>query len=187
MLSDFIDIICNNNINLIVSDGEHTQEEKIEAWQKMMSDYYAMLGDGNFRRFLSQTGRIDDKKAKIYCVISTVNLLLQLTDNKMYSPALIQDLCNWGYNIEFTGDEEKYIKDLDLIFTRLKSEERQLRKWIAEIEEETKDKGKITEDHFGDVIAAIAEVTKVVLEPTKTSVWSYIFLVKRLNKQAKKK
>lgn len=186
MLSDFMDIMCNNNLALVVKSGEPTQEAILAAWEDLIGEYYSMLGESNYNGFIRKAGRIEGKRARIYCIVNTVNVLLGLTEIQTYSPELLQDLRNWGYDVQFTDDEDKYIEDLEKVFTKLKREERELRLWINEIQEETKGKTNVmTEAYFGDTIAAIADIAKVVLEPTKTSVWSYVFLVKRLNKQAK--
>ena len=178
MLDRFMEALIEDKHDLIVQEGVYSEKEIEEKWNEFMVEYHSVIKDANYRSFLHKTGRIAMTETKIVCVVNIVSYLQELAQLEVYSPILLNELTKLGFHIEFK-DEVQYYNDLEKILVKLKKEQRDLRLMNKEIESE-QENSKISYDQFGDSISAIMDKYKIVINPNTTSVWSYLYTLKRL-------
>lgn len=115
MMDKFIECVCHRNYAVLVIEGTATEEEIVEAWIKVKSQYMQLLKSAQADVKIEQVNETTEYHLKKV----TVEYLLVIL-YMGYDQDIIEQLQEEGYDYPFT--EETYLEDIEKVIAELGSE-----------------------------------------------------------------
>lgn len=177
-MPDFLDALCDDNLNALIISGKATSEQLNEAWLLILSEYYELRGD-----------TIDTvEQWTLSRDILRIQTHLQLLDNciqflsKRYSDSIAESLRRLGYQFKPTSFElVDYIGLLEQVVNKSKLKYIQLKQFIKQLEKQMADGGKEKpkRDYFENMIIHIEEMQGATYDIAELTVSKYVLLEKK--------
>jgi len=177
-LSDFIIAHCDKDYSVLIIKGNPTQEELEQVWKGLYEDYVKAIGG------VELSGKISSIKTYILLEskIKQASMLLELFQVEQAHDMIARKINKFGYGIG-NVTKENLPKMIKIFESKVKTDIVRLNALAREIEKGTDKKDQeITEASYYDMIAAIAETLKIVINPNETNVLQYVSLVNQYKK-----
>jgi hypothetical protein len=175
------------DLKALIIEGEPDQCSLDDAWLTIYSDYCNLRGGVQILALIQRCKAIAVLSSKI----DRVSVLVQAA-RRVVSDELIAAIGAEGYRLEAarmkSADDADYIKAVDAVAAKLKSDKLRLEQMLADRDKPKKgvpveDQRKEESEHFTDEIVAVEEMLKIAIDEDRTTVEKYCGYIRRLQKQ----
>lgn len=178
----FLLCLCDEQFEALVIDGKPTQDELMEAWVLLLSEYQELRGDSVDS---VEQIRLAKEIHKLRSHLQLVEYCLQFLAVG-YSESIAGSLRELGYTFKPAEPiPSLYIDQLNKVANKTKLKYVQLQQMVKQLAEELK-KGqseKATRDQFESTLIHIEEMQKTTYDLDTITVSKYVMLEKKLQKQ----
>jgi hypothetical protein len=115
MMDKFIQCACHHNYQVLLMEGEATDQELIDAWIKVKSEHLKNINNTRANIDIEAAKEISDYELKKETVESLLDILIANYDER-----IIECLTDEGYDYAFT--EDTYKDDIDRVRAELACE-----------------------------------------------------------------
>lgn len=171
MLDKFIDVLCNDNLEALIIEGNPPQHELKQVWETMHYKYIEIVGGDDVADRLKLVRDI----TILSCKVERIEALLEVL-SVAPSEGLFEQLYNLDYNIPTLPYNEPNIKVLGkLITAQMKLDVVKVKTLIQQMEEgQKKGEGeKMTEESFYKLIIDVSEMFKITIKESETSALAF--------------
>ena len=181
MIPAFIEVL-KGDLSLIVAEGEPTEQQLKECWERLHNEYLELTADDNLKHYIRETGRIDDLQGKIERVNMYLLCLLELYEAEFISPKILEALGKEGYHVHFDKEHpDKYFEDLNLIPSLLKKKENELNQLRKKYDGMMDSKREMSIDQIvGANLTTISDAMKMQINESQLSVFMYCNYLNRI-------
>lgn len=176
MLTGFIDCLVYQNYDVLVVEGNATEQDKAAAWDQVWNEYLTLINLPNYKYVTELIRQI----ALLYLKLNIVEWNVKALQNGYY-PDCVKALKDVGLNYKFDPEDPlQYAADLDAAVKKSKS-------WVVEYQQRQKEydqyqksapKEAITEEAFMDNLATLGKVMGFRIDPHSVSVAEYCSMMK---------
>lgn len=178
-LSQFIECLINNNLQVLIKEGTATQSDLNKAWELIYNEYAQLNESLVYRTVLSFEKEIS-RLTERYSQITTACLVLSVKHSKYF----IQLLKDFGYNYvfdyadkaSFESDLEKVLKISKSILVQKEQKEKAYQKFMSEQKAE-----KVSLSYFDDCLTAISQYMRIDYNPETIKLTKFVNILKRMN------
>ena len=178
-LSQFIECLINNNLQVLIKEGTATQSDLAKAWELIYNEYAELNESVVYRMVLSfekEISRLDER----YTQIKTACLVLSVKHSKYF----IQLLKDFGYNYQFDyANKDSFEADLINVLKKAKSiliqkeqKEKAYQKYMSEHTGQ-----KVTPSYFDDCLTAISQFMRIDYNPETIKLTKFVNILKKMN------
>lgn len=173
-LAVFIQVVTTNNYKLLVKEGKHSDNEIIEAWNNIYSEYFELCGSTDAKHMINTVKTIAIAENKIKIINAAVLVLRRDHNETMY-----RALSKMGFKAKRFDNQEEREEELKKVISRAKSlvhvlneAERQLK----QMEGEGNKKASIND--FTNTIVQLGKYQGYRIDPEITTVAEYLAIQK---------
>jgi hypothetical protein len=178
--SKYIEILVNKDLNLLIIEGNATENELSDAWQTINELYIEAIGDLDTKIRIESAREIAYLEGRINIANSIIKQL-----EYGYSDALIQMLSSFGYIISIEPNEANLKAYINQFNGYLKAELLELQEKLNEIDKVEKKETEITKQYFEKIIVAIELTFKFQISVEKITTAKYCEYVNSYNNHIK--
>jgi hypothetical protein len=178
--SKYIEILINKDLNLLIIEGNATENELSDAWQIINELYIEAIGDLDTKIRIESAREIAYLEGRINIANSIIKQL-----EYGYSDALIQMLSSFGYIISIEPNEANLEAYINQFNGYLKVELLELQEKLNEIDKVEKKETEITKQYFEKIIVAIELTFKFQISVEKITTAKYCEYVNSYNNHIK--
>ena len=167
----FLKCLTQNNLSVLVEQGEPSAHQMFHAWITVLSAYYTLIKSREQLRYIKMVAKMEGLNLKITVVTALCEAL-----RIWYEPKLVQCLKNWGYRLTYSP--ETLLSDLDRTLLLLSNDNFKLVKMRSEYDNAHKDKKKsgevtATKDSYMRILYAIEKFRQQRYPPTTITVYEF--------------
>lgn len=176
----FIDAYVDNNLSVLVIEGNPPEQEINEAWFDIRVQYADAIGDTNFRNYATVKGQVANLE------ITNEKARILITELSMHYCTQLHDRLNKLFNYKFNLPGDNYEGEL-------KRAEKRAGGWrlelsmkqaaVAKMEKKMGDGGQVSREYFQGLKLTIHTHFKVSLIDEKTTTWEFCELLNRIRKE----
>ena len=176
-LSDFITAHCDNDLSVLVLQGNPTEEELKVVWDKLFQQYVKAVSGSQFQSKLQDVKDYTLLESKI----RRASMLLELYQVEEAHKMIAEMLESFKYPIG-TVTVDNLHASLKRFRAYLKADIVKLNGMAKKLETKAEKDVKPTAESYYDTLVGIGEHLKVVLIPNEISVALYCSYVNQLNR-----
>lgn len=168
-LDRFIECSCNNDLRQLIIEGEPPEHELQQTWEALYLRYIEIVGGADVMERLEMIKEVN----LISLRVNRIEALFEVLDVAP-SEALFGQLYNLGYEIPELPYNDANMQTLCKRITALmKREVVRLQELQQRLDSEGGDGKQMTEQDYYNLLVEIADVFKVVLKESETSVFVF--------------
>lgn len=178
----FIRCICEEDYHSLIISGKATDDQLLEAWVLLLSEYQELKGDTietveqvrlsrDIRKFRSHLQILD-------CCVSFLA--------ERYSESIANSLRQLGYIFKpVSTNPQEYISQLNVIINKSKLKYVQLQQMVKQLAEELKkaQPKPPAREQFEETLIHIEEMQKTSYDLDRLTVYKYVMLERKLQRQ----
>lgn len=181
-MSVFIQCICEEDYRALIISGKATDDQLLEAWVLLLSEYQELKGDTI--EGIEQV-RLSRDIWKLRSHLQILDCCVQFLSER-YSESIANSLRELGYKFNPVEKEpKKYIPLLNSIINKSKLKYVQLQQMIKQLAEELKkaQPSPTTREQFEETLIHIEEMQKTSYDLDHLTVYKYVMLERKLQRQ----
>ncbi|TAN17237.1 MAG: hypothetical protein EPN37_07225 [Chitinophagaceae bacterium] len=175
----FIDIMVEGRYELLVKEGQPSDEDLKRAWNLIYAEYMDAMGDDGYKKTIGILRDINILSWQHQRITTLVQVL-----SVYYVPEAVKELKKMGYSINYDpGNLTAYQIDLQRAYERAKT----LLTKISILQNDLKSAtGKAsTRQDYQTMFISLSEYAKYQVHPAQISAFQFAVMMKRCNEYAK--
>jgi hypothetical protein len=191
-LDVFIDTHCDDNLQLLVIEGDVPRETLQDTWQKMFDDFLDKMQDEDGAYLKDQIKHLNLLRTKIETVVTIVQYVRWLLDVNISVELddMLAELVSWtGLPVQLNqADKPGCFRMLDMVMahvTTWKVEGEQMRQEVEKDTAGMEGRDLMDRDYFDQMIVALSIGNKFKVNRQETTVGEFVIMVQALRRQAK--
>lgn len=172
-MENFLQCLCENNLQALVVEGSATEKELTEAWVIILAEYYELRGETSEQWQLSRD--VLRLQNHLFLLDQCVEFL-----KIRWSDSIAESIRSLGYPFN-PVDHTNYGTELNRVINKAKTKFIVLQQLIKQLADQVKkfDDKKPSRDYFDQMLIHIEEMQKVSYSMESLTVQKYIQLEKK--------
>lgn len=172
-LNIFIRIILEDDIKLIVIDGEYSESEIANTWSEIYSEYFELSGSSDCKHMINTAKSIVIAENKISIINACCAVLMHNHNDSMYKA-----LSSIGFKLKRIDDKNERLKAIESLTTRAKSLVHIISENSREFNKLNNNSNKLTEQDYIESIASLSKFQGYKIDTKETTVAEYLAIQK---------